>query len=82
MWLCPFQVKRHFQPELLNRLDEIIVFVPLSHEQLLKVARMQMKNVAVHLAQHGVALAVIDAALQFVLMEFYDPICSFSNSPI
>ncbi len=75
-------MKRHFRPELLNRLDEIVVFEPLSHEQLLKVARMQMKDVAVRLAERGVALAVTDAALQLVLMESYDPVCSFSNPPI
>jgi ATP-dependent Clp protease ATP-binding subunit ClpB len=68
------EVKRHFRPELLNRLDEIVVFEPLSHEQLLKVARMQMKDVAARLAERGVALAVTDAALQLVLMESYDPV--------
>jgi len=36
------QVRRHFRPELLNRLDEIVIFDPLSHEQLRKVARLQM----------------------------------------
>lgn len=82
MLVCPFQVKRHFRPELLNRLDEIVVFEPLSHEQLLKVARMQMKDVAARLAERGVALAVTDAALQLVLMESYDPVCSFSISLI
>ncbi|XP_044947149.1 chaperone protein ClpB1-like [Hordeum vulgare subsp. vulgare] len=39
------EVRRHFKPELLNRLDEIVVFDPLSHEQLRKVARLQMKDV-------------------------------------
>lgn len=44
------EVKRHFKPELLNRLDDIVVFYPLSHDQLKKVARLQMKDVAVRLA--------------------------------
>ena len=39
------QVRRQFRPELLNRLDEIVVFDPLSHDQLRKVARLQMKDV-------------------------------------
>ncbi|KAL5990099.1 Chaperone protein ClpB1 [Asimina triloba] len=68
------EVRRHFRPELLNRLDEIVIFDPLSHEQLRKVARMQMKDVAGRLAERGVALAVSDAALDVVLAESYDPV--------
>ena len=68
------QVRRHFRPELLNRLDEIVVFDPLSHDQLRKVARLQMKDVAVRLAERGVALAVTDAALDVILSLAYDPV--------
>lgn len=68
------EVRRHFRPELLNRLDEIVVFDPLSHDQLRKVARLQMKDVALRLAERGVALAVSDAALDVVLSESYDPV--------
>lgn len=59
---------------MLNRLDEIVVFDPLSHEQLRKVARLQMKDVASRLAERGIALAVTDAALDYVLAESYDPV--------
>ncbi|CAM0954531.1 unnamed protein product [Alopecurus aequalis] len=68
------EVRRHFRPELLNRLDEIVVFDPLSHEQLRKVARLQMKDVAVRLAERGIALAVTDAALDVILSLAYDPV--------
>ncbi|KAL2904298.1 Chaperone protein ClpB1, partial [Bienertia sinuspersici] len=66
------EVRRQLKPELLNRLDEVVVFDPLSHEQLRKVARLQMKDVAKRLAEKGVALAVTDAALDYVLFERYD----------
>ena len=69
-------MRRHFKPELLNRLDEVVIFDPLSPEQLRKVARLQMKDVAVRLAERGVALAVSDAALDTVLSESYDPVSS------
>ena len=59
---------------MLNRLDEIVVFDPLSHEQLRKVARLQMKDVASRLAERGIALAVTDAALDYILAESYDPV--------
>ncbi|WOL11102.1 hypothetical protein Cni_G19863 [Canna indica] len=68
------EVRKHFRPELLNRLDEIVIFDPLSHDQLRKVARFQMKDVARRLAERGVALAVTDAALDVVLAESYDPV--------
>ncbi|KAL8143930.1 hypothetical protein V2J09_016962 [Rumex salicifolius] len=68
------EVKRHFRPELLNRLDEIVIFDPLSHDQLKKVSRLQMKDVAIRLAERGVALAVTDAALDYILAESYDPV--------
>ncbi|XP_010276256.1 PREDICTED: chaperone protein ClpB1 [Nelumbo nucifera] len=68
------EVRRHFRPELLNRLDEIVVFDPLSHEQLRKVARLQMRDVASRLAERGVALAVSDSALDIVLAASYDPV--------
>ncbi|KAF5193714.1 Chaperone protein clpb [Thalictrum thalictroides] len=68
------EVKRHFKPELLNRLDEIVVFDPLSHDQLKKVARLQMKDVAKRLAERGIALAVSDSALEVVLANSYDPV--------
>ncbi|KAK8470042.1 hypothetical protein PHAVU_004G044132 [Phaseolus vulgaris] len=68
------EVRRHFRPELLNRLDEIVVFDPLSHQQLRKVARLQMKDVASRLAERGIAMAVTDAALDYILSESYDPV--------
>lgn len=68
------EVRKHFRPELLNRLDEIVVFDPLSHEELRKVARLQMKDVALRLAERGIALAVTDSALDYILAESYDPV--------
>lgn len=77
MNIVDVQVRRHFRPELLNRLDEIVVFEPLSLDQLRKVARLQMKDVALRLAERGVVLAVTDGALDLVLSEAYDPVSFF-----
>ncbi|GFZ03516.1 heat shock protein 101 [Actinidia rufa] len=68
------EVRKHFKPELLNRLDEIVVFDPLSHDQLKKVARLQLKDVASRLAERGIALDVTEAALDVILEESYDPV--------
>lgn len=67
-------MRKHFKPELLNRLDEIVVFDPLSHDQLRKVARLQLKDVASRLAERGIALGVSEAALDVILEESYDPV--------
>ncbi|OQU87527.1 hypothetical protein SORBI_3003G293500 [Sorghum bicolor] len=72
--LVMLEVRKHFRPELLNRLDEIVIFDPLSHEQLRMVARLQVKEVAYRLAERGVALAVTDAALDLILSLSYDPV--------
>ncbi|CAI9111863.1 OLC1v1012192C1 [Oldenlandia corymbosa var. corymbosa] len=68
------EVRKHFKPELLNRLDEIVVFDPLAHDQLRQVCRLQMKDVAGRLAERGIALAVTEAALDVILAESYDPV--------
>ncbi|CAA3021637.1 chaperone 1-like [Olea europaea subsp. europaea] len=68
------EVRKHFKPELLNRLDEIVVFDPLSHDQLRKVCRLQLKDVASRLAERGIALGVTESALDVILAESYDPV--------
>lgn len=71
-------MRKHFKPELLNRLDEIVVFDPLSHDQLRKVCRLQLKDVAKRLAERGIALGVTEAALDVILAESYDPVSTES----
>lgn len=67
------EVRKHFRPQLLTLLDEVVVFDPLSREPLRKFARLHMKDVANRFAEKGIALAVTDAALDFILAESYDP---------
>ncbi|CAH8276674.1 unnamed protein product [Arabidopsis lyrata] len=55
------EVKKHFRPELLNRLDEIVMFHPLSHEHLTKIVQLQVNNVANRLAEKGVSMTVYGA---------------------
>ncbi|KAG5540699.1 hypothetical protein RHGRI_020809 [Rhododendron griersonianum] len=77
------QARTHFKPELLNRLDEIVVFDPLSHDQLRKVARLQLKDVASRLApcERFIALGVTEASLNVILAESYDPASKHISSP-
>ena len=58
---------------MLNRVDGIVVFDPLSHEQLRKVAQLQM-DIPSRLAERRIALDVRDAALDYVLEKSYGPV--------
>jgi ATP-dependent Clp protease ATP-binding subunit ClpC len=61
------ELKRHFSPEFLNRLDDIVVFHPLAADQLRDVARLLVGDVVAHLAGRGIALEVPDEAVEWLL---------------
>ncbi|KAG7542919.1 P-loop containing nucleoside triphosphate hydrolase [Arabidopsis thaliana x Arabidopsis arenosa] len=67
-------VKKHFRPELLNRLDEIVMFHPLSHEHLTKIVQLQVNNVSNRLAEKGVSITVTNDALDYILAASYDSV--------
>lgn len=66
-------VKRHFPPEFLNRLDDIVCFDPLGRAQLLGVARLMAAELNERLAPKNITLVVTDAALEFSVAASYDP---------
>jgi ATP-dependent Clp protease ATP-binding subunit ClpB len=66
-------VGRHFRPEFINRLDEIIVFHPLQREQIRKIAEIQVGIVARRLEPAGIGLEVTPEALDFIGEAGYDP---------
>ena len=65
-------VRAHFRPEFQNRLDEIIVFDPLSETMLRDIARIQGADLADRLKSHGVLLTFTDAALDFAVAQSFD----------
>ncbi|RLN07317.1 chaperone protein ClpB1-like [Panicum miliaceum] len=73
---------RHFRPELINRLGEVVLFHQLSGEQLRKIARMQLKGLAARLADKGVGLDVTDAAIDVVLSRSSDQVQMYGARPI
>jgi ATP-dependent Clp protease ATP-binding subunit ClpA len=72
------QVQEFFSPELLNRMSEIVIFKPLSHEQLKEVAKIQIKNVVARVANKGISLSASDAVLDVILSESYNPVSTSS----
>jgi len=67
-------LKDHFRPEFLNRIDEIIVFHPLSKEQITLIVDVQLEHLRKRLAQRGMKLVLTDEARKLLADEGYDPI--------
>ncbi|GAB4144630.1 MAG: ATP-dependent Clp protease ATP-binding subunit [Cyanobacteria bacterium J069] len=67
------ELKQSFRPELLNRLDEIIVFRPLTRDEVMQVADLMIREVNQRLSEQGMTLHVTDAVKERLLTEGYDP---------
>ena len=67
-------VGQHFRPEFINRVDDIVVFHPLSEDQIRTVARIQIQRLEQRLAEHDLRLEVSDAALALLAEAGYDPV--------
>ena len=61
------EIERHFKPEFLNRLDEIIVFKPLTKEDIYKIFDIEIKGVRQRLAEHEIDIEVPVEAKEWVL---------------
>ncbi len=64
----------HFRPEFLNRVDEIIVFRPLSREQLTEIVDIQLARLQERLLERNIELRVTDAARQLLAERGWDPV--------
>ena len=67
------EVKELFRPEFINRVDEIIVFHPLTEEDIQKITEMMLKQVATRLAERDVKLSWDEEAVRTLAREGYDP---------
>ncbi|MGB9046430.1 MAG: ATP-dependent chaperone ClpB [Pseudonocardiaceae bacterium] len=67
-------VRRHFKPEFLNRLDDLVVFHSLSTEELTAIVDIQIGQLARRLAARRLALEVTDAAKEWLAMGGFDPL--------
>ena len=73
-------LKQTIRPEFLNRIDEIIMFTPLSEKEIEQIVAMQLKGTEKLLSSNGIKLDVTPAALSFVAKEGYDP--QFGARPV
>jgi len=65
---------QHFRPEFLNRIDEIVIFHPLSMEHLRQIVDIQLRRLRAMLAERRMALEVTEEAKQYLATVGYDPV--------
>jgi ATP-dependent Clp protease ATP-binding subunit ClpC len=73
-------LKSTFRPEFLNRIDEVIIFSPLSREQMVQIVDLQMKEVEARLLEHGITVELTNPAREWLANEGFDP--NFGARPL
>jgi ATP-dependent Clp protease ATP-binding subunit ClpB len=73
-------LRRSMKPEFLNRIDEIIMFQPLTREEIRKVVELQLRNVQNSLEKSSIKLTVTKRAVDYIANTGYDP--QFGARPI
>ena len=66
-------LKAHFRPEFLNRIDDVIVFDPLTREDITQIVDIMLAGLGTRMAKHQMSLTVTDAAKGFLVDKGYDP---------
>lgn len=67
-------IKKHFRPEFINRLDEILPFLPLQESDMEKIVHIQLEQVKTRLKEKEIKLSTSKEAIAFLAIEGYDPI--------
>ena len=73
-------LKKTIRPEFLNRIDETIMFLPLTQDQIRQVVRLQISGITKMLEGNGITLKLTDAAVDFLAQAGYDP--EFGARPV
>ncbi len=72
--LVMVELREHFRPEFLNRVDETVVFHPLEMEQLAKIVEIQLERLRTRLTERRISLSVTPEVLQHLGERGYDPV--------
>jgi len=68
------QVSRHFRPEFINRIDESVVFHPLTQEQIRAIAQIQLQALTARLQEREIGFTISDAAMDLLGELGFDPV--------
>ncbi|MDD6254718.1 MAG: ATP-dependent chaperone ClpB [Eubacteriales bacterium] len=67
------ELKKHFRPEFINRIDDIVVFSPLTEEQIGRIIELALSELEKLLVDRRMTLSITDAAKKYIAKEAYDP---------
>lgn len=68
------ELKQHFKPEFLNRLDDVVVFNPLGEDQILSIVDIFFGDIAAKVSERDITLALTDAAKRYIAEAGFDPV--------
>ena len=68
------ELRAHFRPEFLNRVDEVVLFKPLTPDEIRRIVRLQADDLARRLADRSLKLKITDRAVAHIATEAYDPV--------
>ena len=68
------EMRAHFRPEFLNRVDDIVLFKPLTLPEIKRIVELQLKLLRTRLADRRIELELSDAAKEHIAREGYDPV--------
>jgi ATP-dependent Clp protease ATP-binding subunit ClpB len=67
------ELRATFRPEFLNRIDEVVLFQPLTREQLAEIVELQLRRLEARLAERGIRIELTPAAKEFLAEAGWDP---------
>lgn len=68
------EMKRHFRPEFLNRIDDVVVFSPLTEEQIMKIIDLSLIHIQQKLKEREITITLTDSTKRFIAEEAYSPV--------
>jgi len=68
------ELKQHFKPEFLNRLDDVVVFNPLGEAQILSIVDLFFRDIAAKVEERDITLTLTDSAKRYIASAGFDPV--------
>ncbi|MGG0287030.1 ATP-dependent chaperone ClpB [Peribacillus butanolivorans] len=68
------ELRGHFRPEFLNRVDDIVLFKPLTQHEIVEIVEKMVQQLQVRLTEQNINLHVTEAAKEFIAEQGYDPV--------
>lgn len=74
------EMKKHFRPEFINRIDDIVVFSPLTENEIVNIIKLSLKDIENRLADKNIKLTLTEAGINQIAQDSYSP--SFGARPV